>query len=177
MGKMNELSQVVARVNEVTEGFFRCSEAEQEARRTEYRTVLQPALLAAYGEDAPGHMVDPWMADTYSDLYKDRYGCRPREYSYRTMKSFMDNIPPLEDFLDEEDEMDGIERAQLEAAFPSLTGGEQDDEDEGDRFDPDITKWVSDEDEVAAAARDFEEVYGVSAMGQALKFHGMVEGY
>lgn len=157
MGKMNELSQIVARVNEVTEGFFRCSEAEQEARRTEYRTILQPALLAAYGEDAPGHTVDPWMADTYSDLYKDRNGSRPRGHSYKYMAAWMANIPPLEDgddiFADDEDEA------------------------EGDRFDPDISKWGSDEDEVAAAARDFEEVYGVSAMGQALKFHGMVEGY
>ena len=157
MGKMNELSLVVDRVNEITRGFFGKSEQEQEVLRTEYRNVLQPALLAAYGEDAYCHMVDPWMAETFSDLYKDRNGIRPRGFSYKYMAEWMANIPPLEDgdeiYADDEDEVDG------------------------DRFDPDISQWGKDEDEIAAAARDFEEVYGVSAMGQALKFHGMVEGY
>jgi hypothetical protein len=154
MGKMNELSIVVDRISELTEGFFRCSDAEQTARTAEYKTVLQPALLAAYGAEAPGHLVDPWMADSYSDLYKDRYNVRPREYSYATMKAFMDNVPPLEDFLDdEEDEVDG------------------------DRFDPDISKWAAEEDDLDARIREYEDVYGVSAMGQALKFSGMLEGY
>lgn len=156
MGQMNALSLVEQRINELHAGYFQCSDAEQEARTSEYKEVLQPALLAAYGEDAPAHTVDPWMADCYSDLYKDRNGFRPRGHSYKAMASWMANIPPLED------------------------GDELfDDGEDGDRFDPDITKWVLDDehDEVARAAREFEELYGVSAMGQALKFHGMVDHY
>ncbi len=154
MGKMNELSQVVARINELYEGYFQCSDAEQEARTAEYKNVLQPALLAAYGENAYCHMVDPWQAETYSELYKDRNGFRPREHSYKTMAAWMANIPPLED----SDELFA-------------------DEENGDRFDPDISKWDEADDDFEARVRDYEDVYGVPAMGQALKFAGMLDGY
>lgn len=157
MGKMNELSQVIARVNELHEGYFQCSDAEQEARTAEYQTVLQPALLAAYGEDASCYMVDPWMAECFSDLYKDRNGIRPRDFSYKYMAEWMANIPPLED----SDELFA-----------------DDEEVDGDRFDPDISKWGEDEDDFEARVRDYEDVYGVSGMGQALKFNGnLLEGY
>lgn len=151
MGKMNALSMINDQIVELTEGFFQCSEAEQERRRVLYREQLQPELLEMYGPESPAHLVDPWMADTYSDLYKDRYNMRPRGHSYATMKRFMDNIPPLEDFIDDEDDV------------------------EGDRFDPDISQWGADEstEDQLMRVRDFEEVYGVSAMGQAMKFMDM----
>lgn len=148
MGRMAELFTVEQRVSEITERFWDADEAEQAILRKEYREVLQPALLAAYGPYESCFMVDPWMAETFSDLYKDRNGIRPRSFNYRAMVEWMSNIPPLEE-----------------------------DEPEGDRFDPDITKWVDDEDEFAAQVRDFEEVYGVSAMGQALRFNGMLKDY
>lgn len=149
MGKMNALSMINDQIVELTEGFYQCSEAEQERRRALYHEI-QPELLALLGEDAPAHSVDPWMADVYTDLYKDRYNIRPRGHTYATMKSFMDNIPPLEDFNDE-------------------------DEGEGDRFDPDISQWADDEttEDQLMRVRDFEEVYGVSAMGQAMRFMDM----
>ena len=150
---MSELALAQSRMKELTENFFRCSEAEQETRREEYRQIV-PVLLALLGEDAPGHSVDPWTADAYSDLYKDRYNHRPREYSYRTMMAFMNDIPPLEDFMDDEDE---------------------------DRFDPDISAWDEDEHEtehdnnLLERVRDYEEVYGVSVIGQAMRFMDMGE--
>lgn len=151
MGKMNALSLVEARVAVVTERFWDADEAEQAVLRAEYRTELQPALLAAYGETGPVEQVDPWMAETYSELYKDRCGFRPSGHSYRYVADWMANIPPLE----------------------------SDEEVDGDRFDPDITKWVLDDehDAVAEAAREFEDVYGVSGMGQALRFHGILKDY
>jgi hypothetical protein len=156
MSKMAEVFTAEQRVAELTKDFFRDSEEGQELRREEYKQIV-PILLAYYGEEGLGFKVDPWMAETYNELYKDRYNVRPREYSYRTMMAFMNNIPPLEDFLDDEDD-----------AF----------EEEGDRFDPDISGWGSEADDVADVAmraRDFEEVYGVSAMGQAMRFMDMGE--
>lgn len=160
MGKMNELSMLNARVEELFTGYFLCEPDEQGRRTDEYREVLQPSLLAIYGVDADAPVVDPWMFDVYSDLYKDRYNIRPRGHSYRTMMTFMDNIPPLEDF--EEEEL----------------------EDEGDRFDPDISKWAGEDDEeikpmdlvikpdadFEARLKDFEDVYGVPAFSQAINF-------
>jgi hypothetical protein len=143
MGKMRDLFTLEQRVAEISEGFFQASEAEQEARRAEYCNELQPLLLKAYGEDALGIKVDPWMAESYSELYKDRYGSRPRGHSYRYMAAWMENVPPLEDFEEEYVE--------------------------GDRFDPDISTWGSEEDTLERVA-DYEAVYGVSAMGQAMKF-------
>lgn len=37
---------------------------------------IRDALEAIYPE-ASGNSTDPWSAETYSDLYKDRYGFRP----------------------------------------------------------------------------------------------------
>jgi hypothetical protein len=150
MGKMNALFTLEQRVAELTTGFFQCSEQEQVARAQEYTTELQPALLAAYGEDGPAHKVDPWMFDTYSDLYKDRNGVRPRGDNYRTMATWMANISPLPP-LDDEEEVDG------------------------DRFDPDISGWEAEDDDLAIRVRDFEDVYGVSALGQAMQFMDMKE--
>jgi hypothetical protein len=147
MGRMSELFTVEQRVSEITERFWDADEAEQAVLRAEYREVLQPALLAAYGPNESCFIVDPWTAETFSDLYKDRNGFRPRSFNYRAMMDWMANIPPLED---------------------------------EDRFDPDITKWDDadeDEEDVMERAADFEQVYGVSAMGQALRFNGMLDGY
>ena len=150
MSKMSALEILEQRVTEVTDKFWDVSEAEQEILRKEYRTVLQPALLAAYGEDASGFRVDPWTGEVFSDLYKDRNGFRPSNVSYRTMMEWMANIPPLE---------------------------EDEDVAQGDRFDPDISQWedAARADDAETRARDFEEVYGVSAMGQAMHFLDMKE--
>jgi hypothetical protein len=140
MGKMNALSMIQDQIAELSDGFYMCSTEEQETRRVIYDQV-QKELLEMYGENAQANLVDPWMFDIYSDLYKDRYNVRPRGHTYATMKAFMDNIPPLED--------------------------EEDDEENDDRFDPDIEQWEADlwEDE---AVRDFEEVHGVSISHEAV---------
>ena len=132
---MTDIAALEARASDMYIGYFRKSEAEQTAMTEEYKTVIQPALLAHYGADALATQVDPWMAETYSDLYKDRAGFRPRGHSYATMKSFMDNIPPLEE--DEPEDRD----ARLEAL---------------------IDTYYSFDDATEADLRDFEDVYGVS---------------
>lgn len=133
---MTDIAALEARASDMYIGYFRKSEAEQTAMTEEYKTVIQPALLAHYGADALATLVDPWMAETYSDLYKDRAGFRPRGHSYATMKSFMDNIPPLED-EDEPEDRD----ARLEAL---------------------IDTYYSFDNQTEADLRDFEDVYGVS---------------
>ncbi len=130
-----EIAALEARASELYDGYFLKSEAEQTAMTEEYKNVIQPALLAHYGADALATLVDPWMAETYSDLYKDRAGFRPRGHSYATMKDFMDNIPPLEE--DEPEDRD----ARLEAM---------------------IDTYYSFDDTTEAELRDFEDVYGVS---------------
>ena len=131
------IAALEARAVEMFVGYFQKSEADQEAMTAEYKDVIQPALLAHYGADACATVVDPWMAETYSDLYKDRYGFRPRGHSYATMKAFMDNIPPLEDFIEDEAE----QKARFEAMIDSYYSFDARTEEE---------------------LRDFEDVYGVS---------------
>lgn len=133
------IAALEARAAEMFSGYFQKPEAEQDAMTAEYKNVIQPALLAHYGADALGNVVDPWMAETYSDLYKDRYGFRPRGHSYAVMKAFMDNIPPLVD--DNEDEAEAEEQARLEAMTDSYYSLDARTEEE---------------------LRDFEDVYGVS---------------
>ena len=132
---MTDIAALEARAADMYTNYFRKSEAEQTAMTEEYKTVIQPALLAHYGADALATQVDPWTAEVYSDLYKDRAGFRPRGHSYATMKSFMDSIPPLEE--DEPEDRD----ARLEAL---------------------IDTYYSFDDATEADLRDFEDVYGVS---------------
>lgn len=136
------IAAIEARSVELFRAYFQLSDAQQEAATVEYTTVLQPALLAHYGPDALATVVDPWAADTYSDLYKDRNGFRPRGHSYATMKAFMDNIPPLEDDADEPHDGEEDDR-QAELAQM-------------------IDAYYSFDDQTEADLRDFEEVYGVS---------------
>lgn len=133
------IEAVEARSLELYQGYFQLSDAQQVAATTEYQTVLQPALLAHYGPDALASVVDPWMASAYSDMYKDRNGFRPRGHSYATMKSFMDNVPPLEEDNDEGPD------AELAALTDQMSDA-----------------YYSFDNHTEAELRDFEDVYGVS---------------
>lgn len=139
------IAAVEARAVELFRGYFQLSEAQQDAATVEYKTVLQPALLAHYGPDALATVVDPWSADVYSDLYKDRNGFRPRGHSYTTMKAFMDNVPPLEDDADEVHFPHDGEEEDRQAELAQMTDA-----------------YYSFDDQTEADLRDFEDVYGVS---------------
>lgn len=125
-----------ARAVEMFNGYFSKSEDEQNAMTAEYQTVIQPALLAHYGAAELASIVDPWMFDAYTDLYKDRNGFRPRGHSYAAMKSYMDNLPPLEDDCDDVSE----------------------DDDLGTKIDA----YYSFDSRTEEELRDYQDVYGVS---------------
>lgn len=58
------------------DGIFEASLVEKFARRGAYHHIRK-ALEGLYPE-ASGSLTDPWIAETYSELYKDDYGVRPR---------------------------------------------------------------------------------------------------
>ena len=139
------IAAVEARSVELFRAYFQLSEEQQTAATDEYKTVLQPALLAHYGPDALATVVDPWSADVYSDLYKDRNGFRPRGHSYATMKEFMDNVPPLEDDADEVHFPHDGEEEDRQAELAQMTDA-----------------YYSFDDQTEVELREFEDVYGVS---------------
>jgi hypothetical protein len=90
------------RINFLSDAIWHMDEPAAIEAREEYKQYVQKNIQL-FSVDAPAGMIDPWMADTYSDLYKDRYGFRPRGHSYLSMKQWMDNIPPL--YHDDDDDL------------------------------------------------------------------------
>lgn len=139
-----DIDAIHAQQIELGQAIWDMNETDARIASLEYGMLVGQRLVHL-GPNVDAHLIDPWMADTYSDLYKDRYGTRPRGHSYATMKAWMDNIPPLEP---QDDELD-------------------------------IADWEinpSDvDDSTMIKLLDFQEVYGISAMSQAMKFMDMKE--
>lgn len=70
------------------DGIWDADTLEKFARRGAYHHMSR--ALEEMFPDAPGGRTDPWSAETYSDLYKDDYGCRPRGHvTGREMRAWL----------------------------------------------------------------------------------------
>lgn len=142
MGKMSEVFTAQQRVSELATKVV-LSEAEQ----ADYGQSVA-TLLAYYGPNADASLIDPALADEYAEAFEALKGWRPKEFSYVTAAQFI-------------------------AAVHNRADGDADPELEEDRFDPDITDWLnvpSDEEaDFHARVRDYEDVFGVSAFGDAMR--------
>jgi hypothetical protein len=140
MSKMSEVAAAKDRMAEIDAvDFWSLSDEAQDTLRGEYLQVRN-VLLAFYGRDADCALIDPWACESFSDLYKDETGIRPRGvFSYATVHALIAKT-----------QVDPAEAEQREAGV------------EGDRFDPDLESLPDDDDTVDYAAIDFQDKYGSS---------------
>ena len=68
---------IAQRFDQILAEVFMADPKSRAVLNAEYEKLVQMAKVH-HGEDGPVHLVDPALAQLYSDLYKDEVGCRPR---------------------------------------------------------------------------------------------------
>lgn len=91
-GENPRLHEIYREMFDIQDGFFDLSEADQKPMAARYDS-LRDELITILGEDVGVGLIDPWLYDIFSDCYKSDVGSRPRNYSYRAAKAYMDSRP------------------------------------------------------------------------------------
>lgn len=84
--------------NVLGENIWDCTEREQNARRAAYRATV--ATLEERNPNADVGATDPWTAESYSEVYKDDHGFRPRGHiSGQRARAYL-NARQVNDYFD-----------------------------------------------------------------------------
>ena len=95
-----EVEVLCAAMLSLGEDVFQFMDADNHEDRMEYfgrvgaYHRLQKAVEETYPEEL-GHLTDPWTAETFSEIYKDRNGFRPSNYTAKEMREWLNGPEAL----------------------------------------------------------------------------------